>query len=103
MRESRIQYFESVEVIEAVAANPRHDSVKSQDDKILHRQILGAMDAKTRAMCALRGRGHSWKEVGRTFGIKAHNAEVQFWYGLDKAKSLLEIDNEDEKSGRQKK
>jgi len=61
------------------------------------------MDLKTRAMYALRRRGHSWQEIGRTFGIKAHNAEVQFWYGIEKAKGALEGEGEPGKPRRQKK
>ncbi|MFZ0427928.1 MAG: hypothetical protein WAO20_07410 [Acidobacteriota bacterium] len=49
------------------------------------------MDAKTRRLFVLRVLGYSWAEIGRKFGITAHNAEVQFSYGVKKArKHLLE-------------
>ena len=61
------------------------------------------MDSKTRQMLTLRNAGHSWQEVGRQFGVRAHNAEVQFWYGVKKAKSLLGVGEEPKKPRRRKK
>ena len=85
-RRSRIQYFESSKVLEALMARRQDDWVKTGESKILHGEILGALDPKTRTMCVLRDSGYSWADVGRHFGIKAHNAEVQFWYGIEKAR-----------------
>ncbi len=61
------------------------------------------MDPKTRRMLALRNAGHSWQEVGRQFGISAHNAEVQYWYGVKKVKDFLGGDDEPKKPRRRKK
>jgi hypothetical protein len=47
------------------------------------------MDAKARRMFVLRVFGYSWTEIGRRFGISAHNAEVQLGYGLNKARKRL--------------
>ena len=58
------------------------------ESEILLKQILGAMDPKTRQMLTLRNAGHSWQEDGRQFGISAHNAEVQFWYGGQEGQGL---------------
>ena len=61
------------------------------------------MDPKARQMLTLRNAGHSWQEVGRQFSISAHNAEVQFWYGVRKGKGLLGVGDEPKKSRRRKK
>jgi hypothetical protein len=81
----------------------QEDWAKALENEILLKELVGAMDPKTREMFALRGAGHSWKDVGRQFGINAHNAEVQFWYGVKKAKSLLDGTGEPEKPKRRKK
>ncbi|MEJ2147723.1 MAG: hypothetical protein P8020_21605 [Acidobacteriota bacterium] len=47
------------------------------------------MGAKTRRLFVLSVLGYSWAEIGRKFGITAHNAEVQFSYGLKKARKRL--------------
>jgi len=63
------------------------------------------MDEKTRRLFALRVLGYSWAEIGQRFGITAHNAEVQFSYGIKKArKRLLEkrpSDRPESESGRE--
>ena len=70
------------------------------ENEILLKQVIGAMEPRVREMFALRSAGHSWKEVGRQFGISAHNAEVQFAYGLKKAKAQLGLDEEPPQSRR---
>ena len=85
--EERIQYVESAELLDFLGASPQQDWVNALENEILPKQILGAMDPKTRQMLTLRNAGHSWQEVGRQFGISAHNAELQFWYGVKKAKA----------------
>ncbi len=101
--EERIQYVESAESLDSLGASPRKDWVNALENEILLKQILGAMDPKTRQMLTLRNAGHSWQEVGRQFGISAHNAEVQFWYGVKKAKGLLGVGDEPKKPRRRKK
>jgi DNA-directed RNA polymerase specialized sigma24 family protein len=102
-RQSRIQYFDSGEVLEALAAGRQDNWVKTSESKILHGEMLGALDPKTRTMCVLRDGGYSWADVGRHFGIKAHNAEVQFWYGIEKARHLLDGASAPKGSRRQEK
>ena len=102
-RQQRIQYFESAAALDSLGAKMQEDWAKALENEILLEELVGAMDPKTREMFALRGAGHSWKDVGRQFGINAHNAEVQFWYGVKKAKSLLDGTGEPEKPKRRKK
>jgi hypothetical protein len=102
-RQQRIQYFESAAALDSLGANMQEDWAKALENEILLKELVGAMDPKTREMFALRGAGHSWKDVGRQFGINAHNAEVQFWYGVKKAKSLLDGTGEPERPKRRKK
>ncbi len=47
------------------------------------------MDEKTRRLFVLRVLGYSWAEIGLKSGITAHNAEVQFSYGVKKARKAL--------------
>ena len=102
-REERIQYVESAELLDFLGASPQQAWVNALENEILLKQILGAMDPKTRQMLTLRNAGHSWQEVGRQFGISTHNAEVQFWYGVKKAKGLLGVGDEPKKPRRRKK
>jgi DNA-directed RNA polymerase specialized sigma24 family protein len=102
IRQQRIQYFESAELLDSLAAGRREEWVRIPENKILVEQILGVMDPRTREMCVLRSSGYSWEAVGRQFGIKAHNAEVQFSNGLKKARDLLQGTSVPKKSGGQK-
>jgi RNA polymerase sigma factor (sigma-70 family) len=99
-REDRIQYFESAEALDSLGAGSQGDWVAELENEILLKQVIGAMEPRVREMFALRSAGHSWKEVGRQFGISAHNAEVQFAYGLKKAKAQLGLDEEPPQSRR---
>jgi hypothetical protein len=58
-------------------------------DKVLFEQFLGHLDAKARMMVICRLRGDSWAEIGRLFGISAHNAEVQYFNAIKKARRRL--------------
>ena len=53
------------------------------------RQFLSFLDPKTRVVVIRRLRGDSWAEIGQTFEISAHNAEVQFANAIKKARSRL--------------
>ena len=88
-REDRIQYFDEPEALDAIDLRRSSDSVEELDNEILLKQVISAMKPRAREMFALRCAGHSWEEVGRQFGISKHNAEVQFAYGLKKAKEKL--------------
>ena len=102
-REDRIQYFDSPETLDSIGPNPHRDSVVELESEILLKQVISAMEPRVREMFALRCAGHSWAEVGRQFGISAHNAEVQFAYGLKKAKAQLGLDDEQASPRRRKK
>jgi hypothetical protein len=58
-------------------------------DKILVKQFLSYLEPKFRVMMICRSQGESWDEIGRRFGISAHNAEVQFGKAIKKARCRL--------------
>ncbi len=87
-KEKRIQYLGSLEPLEALQQN-REDGASRLDDEILLEELTSYMDPKTRRLFVLRVLGYSWAEIGRKFEISAHNAEVQFSYGLKKARKRL--------------
>ena len=102
-REDRIQYYDAPEALDAFDLRMSSDWVDELDNEILLKQVISAMDPRVREMFALRCAGHSWAEVGRHFGIKKHNAEVQFAYGLRKAKEKLGLEDAGSKPRGRKK
>lgn len=101
-REDRIQYYDSSEALDSIGRRSPKNPMTELENRILLKQVISAMDSRIREMFALRSAGHSWKEVGRQFGISAHNAEVQFAYGLKKAKTRLGLDEQGPKARRRK-
>lgn len=89
VHEARIQYVDSIEAF--VDGRPQSDSnwVSMLEDEIQLKQVLGYLDPKIRTMLICRLRGDSWAEIGKTLGISAHNAEVQFGNAIKKARSRL--------------
>src|SRR5690606_16455495 len=87
-KELRIQYLGSLEPLESLQSDEL-DWVSWVEDEILLEELTSYMDPKTRRMFVLRVFGYSWAEIGRKFEISAHNAEVQFSYGLKKARKRL--------------
>jgi RNA polymerase sigma factor (sigma-70 family) len=87
-RERRIQYLGSLEPLESLQ-HDRLDGISWLDNEILLEELASYMDEKTRRLFVLRVLGYSWAEIGRKFGITAHNVEVQFSYGLKKARKRL--------------
>ncbi len=89
VRERRIQYVDSLEVFVEGRLQPDNSWVSMLEDDILLKQLLGYLDPKIRIMVIRRLRRDSWAEIGRMFGISAHNAEVQYANALKKARSRL--------------
>jgi len=88
-REARIQYVKSVETFTEGRIEPDQSWVSMLEDEIQFRQFLSYLDPKTRVVVIRRLRGDSWAEIGQTFEISAHNAEVQFANAIKKARSRL--------------
>lgn len=84
-KEQRIQYVESVEAIE----KPDDSWASMLENEIQLNELLGYLDPKAREMLMGRIAGHSWKEIGESMGLTAHNAEVQFAYAIKKARRRL--------------
>ena len=89
VREGRIQYVESLESLENERVELDRNWVSMLENEIHLKQLLGYVDPKTREMLMRRISGESWAEVGKHFGISAHNAEVQFANGIKKARGRL--------------
>jgi RNA polymerase sigma factor (sigma-70 family) len=87
--EERIRYVESVQSILDRKERSDRSWVSMLQDKVLFEQFLGHLDAKARMMVICRLRGDSWAEIGRLFGISAHNAEVQYFNAIKKARRRL--------------
>jgi RNA polymerase sigma factor (sigma-70 family) len=87
-REERIEYLGDLEPLDSLQSGGS-DWAAWLEDEILLEELTSHMDAKARRMFVLRVFGYSWTEIGRRFGISAHNAEVQFSYGLKKARKRL--------------
>jgi len=102
-REDRIQYYDAPEALDGFELRRTEDGVAELDNEILLKQVISAMSPRVREMFALRCAGHSWAEVGRQFGIKKHNAEVQFAHGLKKAKEKLRLEDVASEPRRRKK
>lgn len=98
----RIRYVESSELLESLQAG-RQDWVRALDNKLLMEEVLSHMDMKTRRMLVSRALGHSWAEIGRELGISAHNAEVQFGYGVRKVRQRLLKSKPSERQGKRRR
>jgi RNA polymerase sigma factor (sigma-70 family) len=84
-KERRIQYVESVEALE----KPDDSWASMLENEIQLKELLGYLDPKAREMLMGRIAGHSWKEIGESLGLTAHNAEVQFAYAIKNARRRL--------------
>lgn len=89
IREDRIQYVESLESITDVKTDSQGEWVAGLEQEIHLKQLLCYLDEKTRNMLMYRTWGDSWADIGKRFGISAHNAEVQFANGIKKGRSRL--------------
>ena len=88
-REARIQYVKSMETFTDGRIVPDQSWVAMLEDEIQFKQFLTYLDPKMRIAVIRRLRGDSWAEIGQTFEISAHNAEVQFANAIKKARSRL--------------
>lgn len=88
-REARIQYVKSMETFTDGRIVPDQSWVAMLEDEIQFKQFLTCLDPKMRVVVIRRLRGDSWAEIGQTFEISAHNAEVQFANAIKKARSRL--------------
>lgn len=102
-RDGRMEYFDDPDALDTIDLSSPADAVEELDNQILLEQLIAAMKPRVRQMFAMRCAGHSWEEVGRQFDINKHNAEVQFAYGLRKAKEQLGLQDERPKGGGRKK
>lgn len=88
-REARIQYVKSMETFTDGRIVPDQSWVAMLEDEIQFKQFLTCLDPTMRVVVIRRLRGDSWAEIGQTFEISAHNAEVQFANAIKKARSRL--------------
>ena len=89
LAQSRIQYVKSMETFTDGRIVPDQSWVAMLEDEIQFKQFLTCLDPKMRVVVIRRLRGDSWAEIGQTFEISAHNAEVQFANAIKKARSRL--------------
>ena len=102
VREARLQYVELEETLGAISREPARDWVAELEQEIILKRVIAAMKPRVRAMFALRCAGHSWEEVGRQLGMSKHNAEVQFAYGVRKAREELGLEEKAPRPRRRK-
>jgi len=84
--EERIRYVDNVQSILDGSGKADRSWAAMLHDKILVKQFLSYLEPKFRVMMICRSQGESWAEIGRRFGISAHNAEVQFGKAIKKAR-----------------
>jgi DNA-directed RNA polymerase specialized sigma24 family protein len=89
IREGRIQYVESLESITDVKTDSQGEWVAALEQEIHLKQLVCYLDERTRNMLMYRIWGDSWADIGKRFGISAHNAEVQFANGIKRSRSRL--------------
>lgn len=87
IREGRIQYVESLESITDVKTDSQGEWVAALEQEIHLKQLVCYLDERTRNMLMHRIWGDSWADIGKRFGISAHNAEVQFANGIKRGRS----------------
>ena len=84
--EARIRYVDNVQSILDGRGKGDRSWASMLHDKILVKQFLSYLEPKFRVMVICRSQGESWTEIGRRFGISAHNAEVQYANAIKKAR-----------------
>jgi hypothetical protein len=89
-RQNRIDYVQSLGLLERLALDRGDDWVTAFQRDLQLEEILGHLDSRTREFFARRASGDSWNEIAEAMGISnAANAMSLFRYGLRKARERL--------------
>jgi len=88
-RENRIEYVESIEALTDRKLDTDQNWVATLENEIQFKELMSFLDPRTRQMLIRRIAGDSWSDIGYSFRIGAHNAEVQFANGIKKARGRL--------------
>jgi len=89
-RERRIEYVQSLELLERLAAGGRDDWVTAFQRDLQLEETLSHLDPRTREIFTRRASGDSWDEVAKAMGISdGDNARSLFRYGVRKARERL--------------
>ncbi|HEX5483803.1 MAG TPA: hypothetical protein VFZ08_14360 [Terriglobia bacterium] len=88
-RRPRIEYSGSSNDLDLLRNPADTDPTGDPEESLLFDELMSYMNQRTRIMFSLRLSGHSWKEIGRKLRISADNAQVQYHYGIKKARNRI--------------
>jgi len=88
-KEPPIEYVGSVDELDLIRPSNNSDWVARFENQLLLNELSTRFNVQERSICDLRAIGRSWKEVGRTLGIKPNTAQVQFLRAIERARKSL--------------